>query len=187
MKKFSLIAILFLSVLLLQNCTKDTVTATAASNTLFFADINDTTWTADTVNAAVTYTSAAKTKVFTCTAVALNKEVNMSVTLPGAANTNGFTIGTYNVDATSNVVMSYYTEQKNQSGNYVLTPQGTVSPGSGSVVISAVDSVKKVMTGTFSLTSEKNNYDSNGNIVSVNIAVISSGAFNNMPYTFKSN
>jgi hypothetical protein len=135
-----------------------------------FAVINDTTWKASTINAAITYNSATKSKVFTCTGLANNKEVNISVTQNTAGNTSGFPLNTYNADATATATFSYYTSQLNSSGNHVLAPQGTVSPGSGTVTISAIDSVKKVITGTFYFTSEKNNYDSNGNIISVNIA-----------------
>jgi hypothetical protein len=187
MKKFSLIVTLLSAALLLQNCKKDTVTATATSNTTLFAAINDTTWTANTVTAAITYNSATKTKVFTCTGIGLNKEITMAVTLHNAINTSGFPLATYVVDTTSNVKLSYYTEQKNSSGNYVLMPQGTVGPGSGGVVISAIDSVKKQITGIFDLTSVKNTYDSAGNITSVTLVHVTAGAFNNLPYTFNSN
>ncbi|HEY5327529.1 MAG TPA: hypothetical protein VIJ27_11065 [Mucilaginibacter sp.] len=188
MKKISLIATLLLAILLLQKCKKDTVSATATSNTLVFAYINDTTWNADTVKAALIYNSATKTKLFTCTAIAKNKEVDMSVTQTfRAINTAGFPLTTFNADSARNNVFTYYAAQKNSSGVFVLTPQGTVAPGSGTLSISAVDSVKKMITGTFSFTSIKNNYDSNGNITSVTISQIVGGAFNNMPYVFTSN
>jgi len=189
MKKLSLIATLLLAVLLLQKCTKDTISESAMSNTLLFAVINDTTWNADTVHAAITYNSATKTKVLTCTAIGNNKEVNMSITQTfNAINTAGFPINTvFNADAAGNNTFSYYTAQKNSSGIFVLAQQGTVAPGSGTFNISAIDSVKNMMTGTFSFTSIKNNYDNNGNVTSVTVSQINAGAFNNMPYTFTSN
>jgi hypothetical protein len=137
--------------------------------------------------ASVTYNSATKSKVFACSGVAVNKEINLSVTQNGAGNTGGFPLGTYNVDATTNVVLSYDIKQKNSSGTLVFAPMGTVGPGSGTVIISAVDSVSKVMTGQFYFTALRNNYDNSGNIISVTLAQILGGAFNNMPYTFKSN
>lgn len=187
MKKLSPIAVLLLAVLLLQNCKKDSFTATTFTNNKLFAVINDTTWTPDTVNAAVTYNLIAKTKVFSFSGIALNKQVNISVTQNNASNTPGFTLGTYNVNNTPNVVMTYFNEQKNAQGNYVLTQRGTVAPGSGTINITAVDSVKKVITGTFSFSSKGNNYDNNGNFISFYNANIFSGAFNNLPYTFVSN
>lgn len=186
MKKIYLFVTFLLAALLLQNCKKDTVTATAASANLFFAVINDTTWNADTVNASITYNSATKSKIFTCSGVGLNKEINMYVKTNSSVNTASFPLATYNVD-TTNVIMSYYTEQKNSSGNDVLAPNGTVRTGSGTIIITAIDSVKKVITGTFSCSTIKNNYDSNGNIISVYRAQIAAGAFNNMPYKFVSN
>jgi hypothetical protein len=187
MKKISLIVALLSAVLLLQNCKKDTVTATATSNLTLFAAINDSTWTANAVTAAITYNSATKTKIFTCTGVGLNKEINIAVTQNTAVNTSGFPLATFVVDNTSNVLLSYYTEQKNSSGAYVLAPLGTVGPGSGAIIISAIDSVKRQITGTFGFTSLKNTYDSQGNITSVTLTQISAGAFNNLPYTFISN
>ena len=189
MKKISLIATLLLAVLLLQKCTKDTISGSAMSSTLLFAVINDTTWNADTVNAALTYNSTTKTKVLTCTAIGDNKEVNLSITQTfNAINTAGFPLNTaFNADAAGNNVFSYYTAQKNSSGVFVLAPLGTVAPGSGTLNVSAIDSVKKTMTGTFSFTSIKNNYDNNGNYVSTTVSQINAGAFNNMPYTFTSN
>jgi hypothetical protein len=187
MKKIYLFISLFLAILLLQNCTKDTVTATANSTNTFFAIINDTTWNADTVLASITYNSATKTKVFACSGTALNKQVVMSVSLNTTSNTAGFPLSTYNVNLTSDVFMSYNTKQKDQNGNYVFLPLGTVGPGSGTMTITAVDSVNKVITGTFSCSSVQNNYDNNGNIISVNRQSVGDGAFNKMHYTFTSN
>jgi hypothetical protein len=183
MKKISLIATLLLSVLLLQKCTKDTVSASAQSNTLLFAVINDTTWNAATVNTSITYNSASKTKVLSCQAIGGNKEVKFTVTQTfQPTNTPGFPLSTFNADVAGNNTFSYLL---NGSGGY--TPQGTVAPGSGTVIVTAIDSVKKVITGTFSFLAKHNNYDSNGNIVSITISGIQAGAFNNTPYTFTSN
>jgi len=187
MKKISLIATLLLAVLLLQKCTKTTVTATATSTTTLFAYVNDSTWNADTINAAVTYNSATKSKVFSVNAVGNNKEVNFSVTQPLGSNTAGFPLSSFNADAAGTNTFSYYTKQKDATGNYIFVQQGAVAPGSGNVTVTAVDSVKKLITGTFALTSLKNNYDNSGNIVSVTVVQVASGAFNAMPYTFTSN
>jgi len=186
MKKISLIVTLLLAVLLLQKCKKDTETASAMSSTLLFAVINDTTWNADTVNAVITYNSATKTKVLSCSAVGNNKEVSMSVTQTvNAQNTAGFPVNTiFNADAIGTNLFSYYTAQKNSSGVFVLAQLGTVAPGSGTLNVSAIDSVKKSITGTFSFTSIKDNYDSSGVYISTTVSQINAGAFNNMPYTF---
>lgn len=187
MKKFLLFSALISVLLLLQQCKKDVVTATTFSNKTLFAAINDTVWTANTVNASITYNSASKTKVFSCNGAGTDRQINLLITQNKAANTAGFPIGTFNVDSTSNVVLSYYTLQRNNSGVIGLAPQGTVHPGSGTIIISGIDSVKRQITGTFSFVSYKNFYDSQGNITAVNTAVITAGAFNNLPYTFASN
>lgn len=187
MKKISLIATLLLAVLLLQKCTKDTVTATATSSTTLFATINDTLWNADTIKASITYSSATKNKVFTCTGIANNKEINMSCTQTNAINTAGFPLIAFNADAAGNNTFSFFMAQKNTSGNYVFVQQGTVAAGSGNITVTAIDSVKKLITGIYAFTSIQNNLDNNGNIISVTVSQVSAGAFNSMPYTFTSN
>jgi hypothetical protein len=181
MKKISLIATLLSVVLLLQNCKKDTVTASTTSTEPMIAFINDTTWIATNVQASITYNSANNTKVFTCTGLANNQQINMLVTQHNAANTTGFALSSYNVNQTADVALSY-----NFLQNGVLAPQGVVQPGSGTVVITGIDSVKKVITGTFTFSSIKNNYDNTGAIISVTVAQISNGGFNSVPYTFAS-
>jgi len=180
MKKLSLIATLIIAVLLLQKCKTDTVTATATSSNTMFAVINDTTWSADTINASITYNAATNAKVCTFIGTARDKQVRVSVTVNNGTSTAGFPIGTYNADAAGKNTFAYYTS----SGNGVFVQQGTVIPGSGTITIASVDSVKKQMTGTFSLVAKKTVYDNSGNIVSTTINEIAGGAFNNMPYTF---
>ncbi len=189
MKKFSLIATLLLAVLLLQKCKKDPYSATAQSSNLFFAIINDTTWNADTVKASLTYNSASKTKVLSCSAVGASKKLLMSVTQTmNVYNSAGFPINSaFNADAAGNNQFAYETLQKNLQGDLVYTPLGTVTPGSGTLTVSSIDSVKKVVSGTFTYTAKQNNYDNNGNVISVTVSNITAGAFNNMPYTFITN
>jgi hypothetical protein len=183
MKRLSLIAILISAVLLLEKCKSDTITATAVSSNTMFATINDTTWSADTINASVTYTSATKTKVFTCTGTGKDKRVSISLTLNNSTNTPGFPQQIYNADAAGLNTFAYYIS----SGNNVFVQQGTVIPGSGIITIGSIDSVKRQMSGTFSLVSKNTIYDSHGNIISITINEVAAGAFNNMPYTFISN
>jgi hypothetical protein len=182
MKKLSLIVTLLLAVLLLQNCKKDSYSESAQSNTLLFAVINDTTWNAQTVTASITYNSASNTKVLNCQATGSDKQLVMKLTqTTGAVNSAGFPLTAFNADGVNNT-FAYETMQNN-----TYTPLGTVSAGSGTFTVSAIDSVKKTMTGTFSFTAQKNNYDNNGNVTSVTVNQVLSGAFNNLPYTFNSN
>jgi hypothetical protein len=182
MKKISLIATLLSVVLLLQNCKKDTVTASTTSSEPMIAFINDSTWTATNVKATLNYSPATKAKVFTCTGMSNNQQINLYVTQNNTSNTPGFPLATYTVNTTTDVALSYDFIQ-----NGVLAPQGVVAPGSGTVIITAIDSVKKVITGTFTFLSIKNNYDNSGNIISVTDAQITNGGFNDVPYTFTSN
>ncbi|ASU34437.1 hypothetical protein MuYL_2550 [Mucilaginibacter xinganensis] len=151
------------------------------------ANIKDSTWYTDTVTSSLTYNAAAKTKTFICEGTGFSKRISISLTKSTSINSSGFPLGTYTVDATPNLQLAYLTPQKNSEGNLVYTPNGTVAAGSGTVVVTAVDSVKNQITGTYSFTTLVNNYDSNGNVVSVTIANISGGGFNKVPYTFKSN
>ena len=191
MKKISLIAALLIAGLLLQECKKDTYTEYAQSTSLMIAVINDSTWTTDTVTATVTYTAATKSKVFACAGMGNNKKVIFSAlqnySVSNAGNTSGFPLTTYNLNndtpATSNAAMSYYTYQKSTGGGYVYTQQGTVAPGSGTITITAIDSVNKLITGTFSFTSSSVTIDS-GKITSTTINQVQAGGFNNLPYKF---
>lgn len=114
----------------------------------------------------------------------------LSVKQSVAPNNSAFPIATYPVDGTptSPVSMSLYTQQLTSAGNYDFVLYGTAAQAnSGSVVVSAVDTVNKTITGTYSFTSSKLNYDDNGNYVSITLGTITSGQFNAMPYTFKRN
>ena len=187
MKKFSLIATLLATVLLLQNCKKDTQTAIATSTRPLIATINDTTWDPTNITSSITYNSATKTKVFTFTGADTNRRITAYVTQSLTTNTPGFPLNTYRVDQTANNAFSYYFGIKDGSGTVVFTQQGVVGPGSGTLTVTAIDSVKKVITGSFSFTSLRNNYNTDGTIKSVTVSQVSSGGFNSLPYTFISN
>jgi hypothetical protein len=182
MKRLSLIITLLLAVLLLQNCKKDTYTEIATSNNTLFAVINDTTWSAVNIQAAMTYNSTAKTKVFTCTGTATNQEVTFNITANTSDNTASFPLQTFNANA-SNITFAYL--RANTSGTYIQ--QGAVAAGSGTITFTSVDSVAHKCSGIFSYITLHNNYDNNGNIVSVTVNDVADGAFNNLPYTFTSN
>jgi hypothetical protein len=182
MKKLSLIITLLLAVLLLQNCKKDTYTEVATSSNTLFAVINDTTWSAVDIHANLTYNSATKTKVFTCTGTATNQEVTFSITANNAINTASFPLETFNADGSNNT-FAYL--RANSAGTYI--DQGTVAAGDGAITFTAVDSVAHKCSGLFVYKAEHNNYDKNGNLVSVTINEVQQGAFNSLPYTFTSN
>ena len=177
--------LLLLSAICIQSCKKDaTTTASTISDKILSANINGTSWNPDTVNAAITYDNTAKTKTFTVVGTATEQRVGIKVTLPNSTNANDFALGTYKVNATTNVALSYYTLQQNSSGAYEYVQVGTVEPGSGSVIITAIDTAKKLITGTYSFSSRQIVRDSNGNIESITTVNVLLGTFTNLPYTF---
>ena len=185
MKRIYSVACLILVVLLFQNCKKssnnDTTTTTPA---LLTANVNGTTWTPDTLSATITYNTALKTKVLSFTGTRYQQRVTCSVTLKNATAANDFTLDDYSVDDTGNPLMVYSTQQKSSNGSYVFVPLATATTDNGKVSITAVDNAGGVITGTFSFTYSKLNYDSNGEVVSVTNYAVTGGTFNNMPYTF---
>jgi CobQ-like glutamine amidotransferase family enzyme len=185
MNKLRLFTFLLLAGLfIIESCKKDTIVGTSYTTKPFQANINGSVWAPDTISNTITYSSANSAKTFTLQGTKDQKQIIMTVILNGASNTPGFTIGTYNVDTTS-VIIKYNT-QVNSNGQYVFLPHGTVSAGSGIINITAVDSVKKQITGTFNFYSRSSSVDSTGNTV-INIDNILGGEFTSLPYTFTSN
>jgi hypothetical protein len=181
MNKLRLLTFLLLAAFFIQSCKKDTIVGTAYTTAPFQANINGSTWAPDTIVNTITFNSASNTKTFYLSGTKEQMQVIMSVALSNSQNTPGFTLGTYNVDNTS-VFMQYNTQQKDPSGNYVYLPHGTVSNGGGIINITAIDSVKKQITGTFNFYSRTANTDG-----SVTIDNILGGVFNSLPYTYTSN
>src|ERR1700744_3461914 len=100
MNKLKLITYLLLCAAIIQGCKKDTETGYAYTTAPFQANINGATWApkSDSLSTSITYNSATKTKVFNCIGTAQQKQVDMTITLSNADNSNNFTIGTFNVD-----------------------------------------------------------------------------------------
>ena len=188
MRKIQLIVLLLISAIYFQSCKKDVVTtASTTSDKILAANINGVEWYPDTVTARISFDDVTKIKTFFVIGTADSKRVAFSINVSNSTNTNSFPLATYKVDGTSNVSMTYYTLQKNAAGNYVYTQTGTVEPGSGSATITAIDTAKKVITGTYAFTAKKVNYDSDGNYVSIEISQILLGTFTNLPYTLGNN
>ena len=176
MNKLSLIVALLLAVLLLQKCKKDTISETATSSNTLFALIDDSTWNADTIHASLTYTAATQTKVFLCTGIADNKEVNIQITQTDAVNSAGIPLMSFNSNGGSNN-FSYYTSEIT-GGVVTYYEQGFVASGSSTLTFTAIDSVKHQVSGIFSFISQVP--------ATVTNFEVQAGAFNNLPYTFVS-
>jgi hypothetical protein len=176
MKKLSFFAILLPMALLMQYCKKSAAADDATVTPLFQANINNVVWTPTSVSATLTYSSSKQTKIFSCTATGTTDVINLYIQRPVLKVDSGLSALTYNVDGTT--VAPVYSVLTN--GVYVST--GTAN--SGSIIVTAVDSIKKVITGTFSFNASKQNYDGNGNLVSITATQVNVGEFNNMPYKF---
>lgn len=180
MNKLRLLIFLLIAVFIIQSCKKETIVGTAYTTKPFQANINGSVWAPDTISNTITYNATSQTKVFTLMGTKAQKQIIMTVKLSGASNTPGFTLGTYDVDTTTVIVK--YNTQVNSGGQYVFLPHGTVSAGSGNIIVTAVDSVKKQITGTFNFYSRSTAADG-----SVTVDNILGGEFTNLPYTFTSN
>ncbi|HTE00167.1 MAG TPA: DUF6252 family protein [Mucilaginibacter sp.] len=183
MNKLKLIVLLLLSAIIIQSCNKDAVTASASTTAAFQANINGSTWAPDTLGTTITYDPDTKIKVFNCFGVKDQKRVSMSIKLTNQDSADGFALGTYTVTGDGSIAMQYSILQKNSEGQYVYVPHGTVAAGSGSIIITAVDSVKKTITGTFSFYSRSTVYDNDGNVVSITVDNITAGEFTSLAYT----
>jgi Family of unknown function (DUF6252) len=168
---------------IIQSCNKAEVTSIAYTTAPFQANIDGNVWAPDTTSISVNYNSAANTKTLVLTGTKQAKQVIYTVIVPNAGNTTGFPLGTYTIDETS-VIAQYNTQL---SSGAAFTPHGTVEPGAGTIIITAVDSVKKQITGTFAFYSRTTNYDTNGNVISINVDNITGGEFTAVPYTLTSN
>jgi len=151
------------------------------------ANVNNVTWTPDTLGANITYSAAKKTKVFSFTGTYLQQRLTCAVTLSNATNTNDFTLSSYTIDATGNPMMTYSSLQKGGTGAYVFVPLATAGLNEGNITITSINTVTGLISGSFNFTTKKANYDSSGNITSVTNIVVLGGYFTDMPYTFVSN
>lgn len=181
MKKLSLIVLSLLSVVIIQSCKKSSSTddtTTTTTTPAFEVYVNSALWTPISVNAVLTYDATAKTKTLTCTGIDTTDKIVLNIKQAATALDSTFTSQTYNANSDS-VTPMYYTLNSSKA----FEASGTVK--SGSIIITAFDEKKKVMTGTFSFVTTHLNYDSNNNVVSITTNTISSGQFNNFPFTFK--
>ncbi len=186
MKKL-LIPLLFIGYAMCTQSCKKTATDSTSTAAILQAQINGTVWTPDTVAATITYNSATKNRVFYCSGNISQKQVTVNVNVSGASTSVAIPVSTYTVDTTSNVKLTYLTQQKNSSGAYVYTPVGTVDAGGGSVTISVIDTVGKTITGSFTFSTKQRTFDSSGNLTSLVVTNVTGGYFNAMPYKYIKN
>jgi hypothetical protein len=176
-----LLAALLFAAALLQNCKKEAVkTATAAPpNQGMYALINDTAWTAVTVAASLEYTGFSTGKVFTCRGTMGNKMIQLIASQSRVAAGNDFPLGAAEGDVNS---FGYYLLPVHLS----LTEQNP-TPGTDagtSLVITAIDTAKRLISGTFTFPQRDSIYDAYGNVIFVVKNQINNGFFKKVPYVY---
>lgn len=174
-------AALLFAAALLQNCKKDGVKTAAATPPAqgMYALINDTAWTAATVAATLQYTSFGTGKVFTCRGTMGNKMIQIIASQNDASAGSSFPLGPANGSLTS---FGYYTLPVHLS----LTEQNP-TPGTEagtSLVITAVDTSKRLISGTFTFQARDSIYDAFGNVILVVKNQINNGFFKQVPYVY---
>lgn len=183
MKKLLIPYLLIGCALVSQSCKKSSTESTLTTR-IMQAEINSTLWTPDTVSATIVYNATTKTRLFSCSGTISQKQINVSVNVKGASTSVAIPVSTYNVDSTSNVKLTYLIQQRSTNGAYVFVPLGSAEPSAGGITISSIDTVARTITGAFNFAIKQRTYDSNGNISSLQVTNISSGAFNAMPYKY---
>ncbi|HVW13011.1 MAG TPA: DUF6252 family protein [Mucilaginibacter sp.] len=165
----------------LQACKKEPAHApVAVPGQGMFALVNDTAWTAVTVTATVEYSGFSAGKTFTCQGTMGNKVIQLIAVQNNAAGGSGFPLGPAANSANS---FGYYilpvhrnlTEQN-------TTPGGT--PGT-SLVITAVDTANRLISGTFTFPQADTAYDAFGNVTAVTRNQISNGVFKGVKYVYR--
>jgi hypothetical protein len=180
-EKILFITTLISVVFLLQNCKKNTgVSPGSSTKPTMVASINDSAWIATGISARIDYNVITLTKTFHIYGVSGNKAIDLMTSQNNAGNTPGFQVNNNN----DYPVFDYLIQPGPDTAFYA--ERSTVGTASGgSLLITAVDSVNRTISGTFSFPAFKNIYDSNGYVISEKeFAKISSGKFNSVPYTF---
>lgn len=173
-------AALLLGVALLQNCKKEApkILSTTPRQGMY-ALINDTAWTALTVTASVEYNGFSTGKTFTCEGTMGNKIIELIAIQNNVAAGNDFPVGPTNGNSDS---FGYFilpihrnlTEQNNTLGT---------TPGT-SLVITAIDTAKQLISGTFTFPQADTAYDAFDNVTAVQRNQITNGFFKQVHYVY---
>jgi hypothetical protein len=172
-------ALLFV-VALLQNCKKE------AANTLavppkqgMYALINDTAWTAVTVAASLEYDGFSTSKIFTCRGTMGNQFIQLIAIQNNVVAGNDFPVGAVDGNLAS---FAYYILPVHRDLIEQTTTPGTTA--GTSLVITAIDTAKRLISGTFTFPSRDSVYDAIGNVISVQNNQIANGAFKQVHYVY---
>lgn len=173
-------ATFLLALLLLQNCKKEATKTTIALPTQgMYALINDTAWTATTVTASLTYDASGSSRIFTCRGTMGGRIIQLVAGQTNVPAANNFPVGSANSNLAS---FFYYIEPIHRE----LTEQNpTAGTTAGtSLVITAIDTNKRLISGTFTFPQADSAYDANYNFIFAQNNQIANGFFKQIPYEY---
>ncbi len=175
-----LAAALLFVVALLQNCKKEaTNTPAALPKQGMYALINDTAWTALTVTASLEYNGFSTGKIFTCRGTMGNQMIQLIAIQNNVTAGNDFPVGPVNGNLDS---FGYFILPVHRNLTEQTTTPGTTA--GTSLVITAIDPAKQLISGTFTFPSRDSAYDANGNVISVQKNQIANGFFKQVHYVY---
>lgn len=173
-------AVLLLVVALLQNCKKEAANTHAAPPKQgMYALINDTAWTAVTVTASLDYNGFSASKIFTCQGTMGNQMIQLVAIQNNVAAGNNFPVGPASGNLAS---FGYYILPVHRNLTEQNPTQGTIA--GTSMVITAIDTAKRFISGTFTFPQADSAYDANGNVIAVTKNQITNGVFKQVHYTY---
>jgi len=165
---------------LLQNCKKEAVhTPAPPPNQGMYALVNDTAWTAVTITASLEYNGFSAGKTFTCQGTGGNQIIQLIATQNNVAAGNDFPVGPANGNS---AIFGYYIQPVHRN----LTEQNpTLGTTDGtSLVITAIDTANKLISGTFKFPQADSAYDAFGNVTAVTKNQIKNGVFKQVHYVY---
>ena len=172
-------ALLFV-VALLQNCKKEAANTPAAPPKQgMYALINDTAWTAVTVTASLEYNGFSAGKIFTCEGTMGNQIIQLIAVQNNVAGGNDFPVGPANGNS---AIFGYYIQPVHRNLTEQNPTLGT-TPGT-SLVITAIDPDKQLISGTFKFPQADSAYDAFGNVTAVTKNQIANGVFKQVHYVY---
>ncbi|HTK20532.1 MAG TPA: DUF6252 family protein [Mucilaginibacter sp.] len=178
LKLVPLAALMFVAVLL-QNCKKEATNTSAAIPAKgMYALINDTAWTAVSVTATLEY-DAVSGKIFTCRGTMGNKIIQLTAIQNNVGAGNSFPVGPANANFDS---FGYYIMPIHRDLTEQNPTAGTVA--GTSLVITAIDTTNRLISGTFTFPQADTAYDAVGNVTGVQNNLITNGFFKQVHYVY---
>jgi len=178
--KTLLTVVLFLAITLLQCCKKDATKTTVEPPTQgMYAIINDTAWTAVTVQASLAYDPVSTSRIFTCSGTMGNRIIQLVAAQNNVTPGNNFPLGNANNNAAN---FFYYIQPIHRE----LTEQNpTAGTTSGtSLVITSIDTSKQLISGTFTFPQVDSAFDANYNFLFSQNNQIANGFFKQVHYVY---